>query len=110
MDTMALFQRRFLQAALATAVALAALPAQSAPPLVISTDPLGSSTSSINPNIMLILDDSGSMASDFLPDYITDDTNTTAGTTAACADAGDDGNGITDIPDACINGDPPFAS
>jgi type IV pilus assembly protein PilY1 len=108
MDTMALFQRRFLQAALATAAALAALPAQSAPPLAISTDPLGSSTTSINPNIMLILDDSGSMASDFLPDYVIDDNGT--GTTAACADAGDDGSGITDSPDPCINGDPPFAS
>ena len=108
MDTMALFQRRFLQAALATAAALAALPAQSAPPLSISSDPLGSSTTSINPNIMLILDDSGSMASDFLPDYVVDDNGT--GTTAACADAGDDGSGITDNPDPCINGDPPFAS
>ncbi len=108
MDTMALFQRRFLQAALATAAALAALPAQPAPPLVISTDPLGSSTTSINPNVMLILDDSGSMASDFMPDYIVDDNGT--GSTAACADAGDDGSGITDGPDPCINGDPPFAS
>ena len=76
MDTMALFQRRFLQAALATAAALVALPAQSAPPLTVSTDPLGSSTTSINPNVMLILDDSGSMASDFLPDYVVDDNGT----------------------------------
>src|SRR4026207_380718 len=108
MDTMALFQRRFLQAAFATAAALAALPAQSAPPLVISTDPLGSSTTSINPNVMLIPDASRGMASDFMPAYITDDSGT--GSTAACADAGDDGSGITDGPDPCINVDPPFAS
>jgi type IV pilus assembly protein PilY1 len=107
MDTMALFQRRFLQAAFAAA-ALAAFPAQSAPPLVISPDPLGSSTTSINPNIMLILDDSGSMASDYLPDYVNDGNGT--GTTAACADAGDDGSGITDTPDACVMGDPPYNS
>ena len=112
MDTMALFQRRFIHAAFATAAALAALPAQSAPPLAIATDPLGSSTTSINPNVMLILDDSGSMGWDFLPDYITDDNGGSGATatTAACADAGDDGNGITDNPDPCINGDPPFAS
>ena len=108
MDTMTLFQRRFIQAAFATAAALAALPAQSAPPLVISPDPLGSSTTSINPNIMLILDDSGSMASDYLPDYVNDGNGT--GTTAACADAGDDGSGITDSPDACVMGDPPYNS
>src|SRR4051794_10965623 len=108
MDTMAIFQRRFVRVAFAATAALSALPAQSAPPLVISPDPLGSSTSSINPNIMLILDDSGSMASDYLPDYVNDGNGT--GTTAACADAGDDGSGITDNPDACIMGDPPYNS
>jgi len=112
MDTMGLFQRRFIQAAFATAAALTALPAQSAPPLVISPDPLGSSTTSINPNIMVILDDSGSMASDYLPDYV-NDSNSGSGataTTAACADAGDSNNVITDPPNPCVFGDPPYNS
>jgi len=108
MDTMALFQRRFLQAAFAASAAIATLPAESAPPLVVSPDPMQTSTTSINPNIMLILDDSGSMGSDYLPDYVNDDNGT--GTTAACADAGDDGSGITDSPDPCVLGDPPYAS
>src|SRR6185312_6651724 len=104
MDTMALFQRRFLQAAFAASAAIATLPAESAPPLVVSPDPMQTSTTSINPNIMLILDDSGSMGSDYLPDYVNDDNGT--GTTAA----GADGSGITDSPDPCVLGDPPYAS
>ena len=108
MDTMALFQRRFLQAAFAVAAAFPALQAHSAPPLVISADPLGTSTTSITPNVMLILDDSGSMASDYLPDYVNDSNGT--GTTAACADAADDGGGISDTPDPCVAGDPPYSS
>src|SRR6185503_13589708 len=108
MDTMLPFQRRFLQAALAATAALTALSVHAAPPLNISTDPLGTSTTSVNPNVMPILDDSGSMLSDFLPDYVIDDNS--GGQTAACADASDDGGGIADAPDACVAGDPPFAS
>jgi type IV pilus assembly protein PilY1 len=108
MDTMALFQRRFLQAAFAASAALTALSAHSAPPLTISADPLSTSTTSINPNVMMILDDSGSMLSDYMPDSVNDDNG--AGTTAACADASDDGGGIADSPDPCVAGDPPFAS
>src|SRR5262245_22695539 len=108
MDTMALFQRRFLQSAFAAAAALAA-PALSAPPLVISPDPLQTATTSINPNVMLILDDSGSMLSDYMPDYVVDDHNPTA-TTAACADAADDNGNLDNTPDACVAGDPPFNS
>jgi type IV pilus assembly protein PilY1 len=108
MDTMPIFRRRFLRAAFAATVALSASSALAAPPLNIATDPLGTSTTSVNPNVMLILDDSGSMLSDYLPDYVNDGNGT--GTTAACADAGDDGNGLTDSPDPCVQGDPPFAS
>src|SRR4026209_666421 len=108
MDTMLPFQRRFLQAALAATAALTALSVHSAPPLNISPDPLGTSTTSVNPNVMLILADSGSMLSDYLPDYVNDDNGT--GTTAGCADAADDGSGLTGSPDAGVGGDPPFAS
>lgn len=88
-----------------------ALPA-GAGQLNIATDPLGTGTSSIKPNIMFILDDSGSMASNYMPDYVNDSHNPTS-TTAACFDSGDDssGNGaITGTPDACVFGDPPFNS
>src|SRR5688572_6760775 len=36
----------------------------------ISNVPLSSGTTSVTPNVMYILDDSGSMARDFLPDYV----------------------------------------
>jgi len=50
--------------------------------LNISTDPLGTGASSIKPNVMFILDDSGSMASDYMPDYVNDGHNP-PGTTGA---------------------------
>ena len=83
--------------------------------LTISTDPLGTGASSIKPNVMFILDDSGSMASDYMPDYVNDGHNP-PGTTAACFDSGDDNDGtggagtINGNSDACIFGDPPFNS
>jgi type IV pilus assembly protein PilY1 len=104
---------------LAFSLALAcSLPlAASAGELNISTDPLGTGASSIKPNVMFILDDSGSMASDYMPDYVNDSHNTggTPPTTAACFDTGDDGDGsgggtIDGNPNACILGDPPFNS
>jgi type IV pilus assembly protein PilY1 len=101
MDTMALFRQRFLQAILAAA-ALGAPVAHSAPPLTVPPDPLGTSSSSITPNVMMILDDSGSMTWDYMPDYVgnaaggcaADGTTTTLSNTAV----------------TCGAGDPPFAS
>ena len=91
--------------------------AASAGELNISTDPLGTGASSIKPNVMFILDDSGSMGNDYMPDYVNDRHNTggTPPTTAACFDTGDDGDGsgggtIDGSPNACIFGDPPFNS
>jgi len=81
--------------------------------LNIATDPLGTATTSNKPNVMFILDDSGSMGRDAMPDYIDDTHNPTAGTptTAACADTGDDGSGsIGNDPDPCVFGDPPYNS
>ena len=104
---------RILACALALAGALGcALPLPAAAQLNISTDPLGTGASSIKPNVMFILDDSGSMASDYMPDYVNDSHNPTA-TTAGCFDSGDDSsaNGAIDgTPDACILGDPPYNS
>ncbi len=104
--------RLILACALALAGA-AALPA-AAQQLNISTDPLGTGASSIKPNVMFILDDSGSMNSDYMPDYVNDSHNPTS-TTAGCFDTGDDGDGsgagtINGNPNACILGDPPYNS
>jgi type IV pilus assembly protein PilY1 len=107
MDTMALFRRRFFQATVAAA-ALAAPVAHPAPPLTISTEPLATSAVSITPNVMLILDDSGSMLRDHMPDYVVDD-----GSSAACADHGDDNGAdgrINDTFEGCVFGDPPYNS
>jgi type IV pilus assembly protein PilY1 len=127
MDTMALFRQRFIQAAV-VAAALCAPAAQAAPTLSIPPDPLATPSTSIQPNVMLILDDSGSMGGDILPDYITDNNDTASisgshprpNSTAACADAGDDDDLIqmnytfsgsnNKLPDPCVFGDPPYNS
>jgi type IV pilus assembly protein PilY1 len=104
-----------LACALAFAGALGcAMPMPASAQLNISTDPLGTGASSIKPNVMFILDDSGSMASDYMPDYVNDRHNPNS-TTAACFDSGDDndsgGTGtISGNPDACIFGDPAYNS
>jgi type IV pilus assembly protein PilY1 len=79
--------------------------------LTIATEPLGTATTSIKPNVMFILDDSGSMSRDFMPEYVVDSHNPTVGNTAGCFDSGDDDSGsITGRPDACTVGDPPYMS
>jgi type IV pilus assembly protein PilY1 len=91
--------------------------AASAGELIISSDPLGTGASSIKPNVMFILDDSGSMGSDYMPDYVNDghSPTSTPPVTAGCFDTGDDGDGsgggtINGNPNACIFGDPPYNS
>jgi type IV pilus assembly protein PilY1 len=64
-----------------------------------------SSISVVKPNTTFILDDSGSMARDFTPEYVDDENG--SGTAAACYDGGSD---ITDTPDECEEGDPPWMS
>ncbi|GAO37782.1 type IV fimbrial biogenesis protein PilY1 [Sulfuricella sp. T08] len=62
----------------------------------LSNVPLAeSSTSTIAPNIMLVLDDSGSMDWDYMPDYINDSNP------AYCRDS-------TSTPRQCAAGDPPY--
>ena len=121
--------------ALAVAGMLGAMvPAQSGP-LTIANEPLGAPASQILPNIMFILDDSGSMAFDYLPEFLNDAVNypssntDTTFTTAACADTGDENASavsaaapstpatpaqslgtITGAPKACVFGDPPYNS
>ena len=107
--------------------ALGAAPAAQAQVLTIANEPLGTSASSVKPNIMFILDDSGSMAREFMPDYVDDAQPTgTVTTTAGCFDSGDAGQygnnsgeslqyddtsgAINGLPDPCTAGDPPFMS
>ena len=42
----------------------------------IASEPLAQAASGVKPNIMFILDDSGSMAWDYLPDYVNDSQST----------------------------------
>ena len=63
--------------------------------------PLASTTSSVKPNLMFVLDDSGSMGWDYTPDYI-DDNNP-----GHCYDGG---TTITNVAVACRLGDPPYSS
>ena len=78
----------------------------------IANQPLAQAATGVQPNIMYLLDTSGSMAWDYLPDYVND--GQSSSTTAACYDAGDDNDPATGLisgnPDACIAGDPPFMS
>lgn len=61
-----------------------------------------SSTTAILPNIMFMLDDSGSMANDYVPDYVND---------RECFGSKDGRSDITDSTlDYCFAGDPPYMS
>jgi type IV pilus assembly protein PilY1 len=71
----------------------------------IYNEPLAQPASSIKPNIMLILDDSGSMAQQYTPDYLG---RNGGGRNRLCFDSNDDGDGITTLLDNCEPGDPPL--
>jgi type IV pilus assembly protein PilY1 len=63
--------------------------------LTLSTSPLAASTTSVvRPNLMYVLDDSGSMSWDYTPDYINDDTVTDP-TNAGATPAGSSGDSGT---------------
>ena len=71
----------------------------------IYNEPLAQPASSIKPNIMLILDDSGSMQQQYTPDYLG---RNGGGRNRLCFDSNDDGDGITTLLDNCEPGDPPL--
>jgi hypothetical protein len=84
-----------------------ALPLQGiAGTISFATQPMASTTATVvKPNLLFVLDDSGSMAQDYTPDYVND--------SEKCFDSGDDysSNGlITDGRDACVVGMPPYMS
>ena len=66
--------------------------------------PMASATATVvKPNLMFVLDDSGSMDWDYTPDYVND--------SAKCFDSGDDDSGaITGTRDTCLVGMPPYMS
>jgi type IV pilus assembly protein PilY1 len=104
---------RTLPMSLALAGAFGALHPAQAANTDIANEPLTQAATGVRPNIMFILDDSGSMGWDFSPDYVDDSqgSGSTPSTTAACFDSGDDDSGaITGTPDACDVGDPPYMS
>ena len=55
----------------------------------IATEPLTAGVSGVKPNIMFILDDSGSMSWDYMPDHVTNGNPSNNSDTAACFDSGD---------------------
>ena len=74
----------------------------------IADGPLAQPASSVKPNMLLILDDSGSMARQFMPDYVS--SNVSAGTVTNCRDSLDGDNAITSTLQDCFPGDPPAMS
>lgn len=101
-------------------------------PLNLTTVPLASATNTtVLPNLMFILDNSGSMRQDYTPDYMSDEFGTPGINERNCRDSGDD-TGDDDVTgpypgvgkgsansttststnvralDMCVVGDPPF--
>jgi len=91
----------------------------------LATVPLANATTSnVLPNLMFILDNSGSMGQDYTPDYISDIFNNPAPNDKNCRDSGDDGtsgssgtlgtvysgvvSGTTRVLDVCVVGDVPY--
>nr|WP_294841404.1 PilC/PilY family type IV pilus protein [uncultured Methylotenera sp.] len=91
----------------------------------LATVPLANATTTnVLPNLMFILDNSGSMGQDYTPDYISDIFNSPATNDKNCRDSGDDGttgssgtlgdvfpgvvSGATRVLDMCVVGDVPF--
>jgi Tfp pilus tip-associated adhesin PilY1 len=77
---------------------------QAANPLTLAQEPLFSASSANSPNLMFLLDSSGSMAWDFVPDYVNDTSNNA---TTGCFSLG---TALSGVRKTCYVGDPPFMS
>ena len=64
-------------------------------------------TATVKPNIMFLLDDSGSMMQQYTPDYVSERWGSPAASDRHCYDSSDDGDANRDL---CIFGDPPYMS
>jgi type IV pilus assembly protein PilY1 len=76
----------------------------------LASQPLAnvSGTAAVKPNIMFLLDDSGSMMQQYTPDYVSERWGAPAAGDMHCYNSGDsDGNASRDL---CIVGDPPYMS
>lgn len=102
MKTRQLLHRTF-RFAIVSAIALAA--DVYAAPTDIAQQPLAQPASNVPPNIMLILDDSGSMIQQYTPDYLG---RHFGGSNRLCLDAKDDNGSIDTNLDNCEAGDPPL--
>ena len=71
----------------------------------IASQPLAQPASNVPPNIMLILDDSGSMIQQYTPDYLG---RYYGGSNRLCLDSKDDNGSIDTNLDNCEAGDPPL--
>jgi len=67
----------------------------------IASGPLALPATNVKPNLLLILDDSGSMASQYTPDYLA---------TSNCFNTRSENNPPTTTPVPCFAGDPPVMS
>ncbi len=75
----------------------------------LSSTPLAnvSGTAAVKPNLMYLLDDSGSMMQQYTPDYVSERWGAPNASDRHCYDSGDDTDSNRDL---CIFGDPPYMS
>lgn len=116
--------RRFMSLALMVQLAVTA-PLHAAP-VALATAPLvNSTTSTVLPNLMFVMDNSGSMSQEYTPDWVSDydirnapwthdgDWNAAAANQKNCRDSADDDgliNTALSSMDMCVIGDVPFTS
>src|SRR5712671_5738624 len=97
--TRVLVKKAIAQAILAI-YGVAHLPFAQATPTQIDSEPLATAAGgSVAPNLMFVLDDSGSMAWQFTPDYVQN-------SASLCRDSADSSSNL----DTCILGNPIFSS
>jgi type IV pilus assembly protein PilY1 len=120
MTTTREFAQKALYRALLTVYGATHVIAGHGAPTSIHTEPLGTAGGTPEkPNLMFILDDSGSMAQDYTPDYVDDalcrdqfedDRMNSRGTDQTLSDTSADGRDDTSSLDSCRRGDPSWTS
>lgn len=99
------WKSRLLAVCLATTLFSPLREVQAAAPVNLAQEPIFSASSaSVYPNLMFLLDSSGSMAWDYVPDYVN---SYGGGNAPSCFD---EGSSISDTRQDCYVGDPPFMS
>jgi len=98
---------RFRKTFLALVAAALSAPAMTLAQTDISTEPLAQPASNVKPNIVVILDDSGSMREQYTPDYMG---SLFGNAEELCFDSRDSGGSIGSTLEDCEVGDPPMMS